>query len=55
MEQTCQDWERCMNKDPKVVSRVRVWAETLGEMFNGFVEPIAWKTAVRVSFTSSEQ
>ncbi|KAG9006676.1 hypothetical protein FRB94_000511 [Tulasnella sp. JGI-2019a] len=44
VEQLCQDWERCMNKDPKVVGRVRVWAETLGEMFNSFVEPIAWKT-----------
>ncbi|KAG8889048.1 hypothetical protein FRB98_005945 [Tulasnella sp. 332] len=44
VEQVCQDWERCMNKDPKVIGRVRVWAETLGEMFNSFVEPIAWKT-----------
>lgn len=38
-----------MNKDPKVISRARVYAETVGDMFNGFVEPLAWKTLVRAS------
>lgn len=49
MESACQTWERCMNVDPKAVGRARVWAETLGEALNGFVEALTWKTLVRAA------
>lgn len=35
-----------MSRDPTVVGRARLSAETLGEIVNGFVEPISWKTLV---------
>ncbi|KAK5169538.1 uncharacterized protein LTR77_005514 [Saxophila tyrrhenica] len=39
----CQEWEKCMNRDPKKVGRARVSAHTFAEIFNSFVEPISWK------------
>jgi hypothetical protein len=41
-----------MSRDPTVVGRARLSAETLGEIVNGFVEPISWKTLVRACFSS---
>lgn len=39
-----------MSRDPTVVGRARLSAETLGEIVNGFVEPISWKTLVRTTY-----
>lgn len=47
LEMACQSWERCTNKDPKVISRAMVWAEVLGDAVNAFVESLAWRTLVR--------
>lgn len=41
-----------MNKDPKNVSQLRVYAETIGEMFNGFVDELSFRSVVR-SVTST--
>jgi hypothetical protein len=46
MQQFCDEWERCMQRDASVVGRAKVAAETLAEVVNGFVEPITWKTLV---------
>ena len=39
MEKPCLTWEKCMNKDPTVVGRARVSAETFAEIINSFIEP----------------
>ncbi|BEI79553.1 hypothetical protein CcaverHIS002_0100820 [Cutaneotrichosporon cavernicola] len=46
MEVACQGWELCMNRDPKVVGRARVGAETFAGIINSFFETISWKTMV---------
>lgn len=33
-----------MNRDPRVVGRARVGAETFAGVINSFVDPISWKT-----------
>lgn len=48
MEGQCKSWEFCMNRNPKVVGKARVGAETLAEVINGFTEVISWRTMVRV-------
>ncbi len=42
----CTEWELCMQRDPSLVGRGRVVAETIGEIVNSFVEPISWRTLV---------
>ena len=42
----CDNWERCMNKDPRSVGRARVSAHTFAEIFNSFIEPISYKAMV---------
>lgn len=49
MAHQCAAWESCMNRDPSKVGRAKVGAETIAEVINSFVEPISWKTLVRVS------
>ncbi|EGC45375.1 nuclear membrane protein [Histoplasma capsulatum var. duboisii H88] len=44
LEAICENWERCMNRDPAKVGRAKVSAQTLAEIFNGFIEPISFKT-----------
>ncbi|KAI9826129.1 MAG: hypothetical protein M1832_000578 [Thelocarpon impressellum] len=46
MEAVCNQWERCMNRDPGAVGRARVSARTFAEIFNSFVEPISYKAMV---------
>lgn len=46
METVCENWERCMNQDPRNVGRARVSAHTFAEIFNGFIEPISYKAMV---------
>lgn len=48
MNHQCATWETCMNRDPTIVGRAKVGAEMIAEVVNGFVEPISWKTLVRV-------
>lgn len=44
MEAACSAWETCMNRDPKVVGRARVGAETFADIINSFVDSISLKT-----------
>lgn len=46
MEKACTAWEKCMNRDPSVVGRARVSAETFAEIVNSFIEPISYKTMI---------
>lgn len=46
MEAACITWEKCMNRDPTVVGRAKVSAETFAEIVNSFIEPISYKTMV---------
>lgn len=51
LETVCDNWERCMHRDPAKVGRARVSAQTLAEIFNGFIEPISFKAMVRAGYT----
>lgn len=44
IEKHCIEWEVCMSRDPKSISRSRIGAETFAEVMNGFVDVISWKT-----------
>ncbi|OLL25636.1 Nucleus export protein brr6 [Neolecta irregularis DAH-3] len=46
MEAPCEIWSRCMNRDPTIVGRARVSAETFAEIVNSFIEPISYKTMI---------
>ena len=35
-----------MERDASIVGRTRLLAELIGEVINGFVEPITWRTLV---------
>jgi hypothetical protein len=51
LENVCQTWRECMNKDPTKVGRAKVSAHTFAEIFNSFIEPISYKAMV--SYTIS--
>lgn len=42
-----------MNRDPTVVGRINIIAETFAGVINSFVEPISWKTMVGVELRCS--
>lgn len=42
----CASWQRCSAKDPAIVGRARVAAETVAEIVNGFVDVVSWKSMV---------
>lgn len=46
MEKACLAWEACMKRDPSVVGRAKLSAETFAEIINGFIEPISYKTMI---------
>lgn len=46
MKDLCEDWQKCMTRDPAQVGRARVSAETFAEIINSFIEPISYKTMV---------
>lgn len=50
LTEACGSWQRCAARDPKIVGRARVTAETFAEILNGFVDVVSWKTMVRVGF-----
>lgn len=47
MESMCNSWEKCMNRDPTVVGRARVSAQTFAEIITSFADRISYKTMVR--------
>lgn len=50
LESVCENWERCMNRDPDKVGRAKVTAETIAIIINSFIDPISWKAIVRSIF-----
>ena len=46
METVCENWSKCMNRDPARVGRAKVSAHTFAEIFNSFVEPISYKAMI---------
>ncbi|WFD04440.1 hypothetical protein MOBT1_003150 [Malassezia obtusa] len=44
LTEACATWQRCSARDPTVVGRARVTAETFAEILNGFVDAVSWKT-----------
>ena len=44
LSEACEAWRRCASRDPTVVGRARVTAETFAEILNGFVDVVSWKT-----------
>ncbi len=48
MEMVCNNWEKCMARDPFKVGRSRLSAGMFAEIFNSFIEPISFKAIVRL-------
>ena len=46
MENVCNSWEKCMNRDPQEVGYAKVSAHTFAEIFNSLIEPISYKSMV---------
>ena len=46
METVCNNWERCMQRDPYKVGRSRLSAGMFAEIVNSFIEPISLKAIV---------
>ena len=46
MEIVCNNWEKCMQRDPYKVGRSRLSAGMFAEIFNSFIEPISLKAIV---------
>lgn len=49
METVCNNWEKCMQRDPYKVGRSRLSAGMFAEIFNSFIEPISLKAIVCAS------
>ena len=49
METVCNNWEKCMQRDPYKVGRSRLSAGMFAEIVNSFIEPISLKAIVRHS------
>ena len=47
METVCNNWEKCMQRDPYKVGRSRLSAAMFAEIVNSFIEPISLKAIVR--------
>jgi hypothetical protein len=54
IEHQCQEWERCMNQDPKKIGRARVSAVTFAEIINSFVNGLGFKTLVRIPIATTD-
>ncbi|KAI8086500.1 Di-sulfide bridge nucleocytoplasmic transport domain-containing protein [Halteromyces radiatus] len=44
MEQQCEEWLICSNRMPTQVTRTKVSAETIAEIFNSFFDALSYKT-----------
>ncbi|KAK9390254.1 Di-sulfide bridge nucleocytoplasmic transport domain-containing protein [Lipomyces mesembrius] len=48
VEDVCDAWQTCMNRDASDVGRARVSAQTVADIVNSFIEPISYKTMLFV-------
>lgn len=44
LDQTCNSWKKCMNRDPQQLAKSMVTAETLADVLNAFVHRLSWKS-----------
>ncbi|KAK6204672.1 Di-sulfide bridge nucleocytoplasmic transport domain-containing protein [Scheffersomyces amazonensis] len=49
LEVSCTKWSKCMNRDPQLIGRSKLTAETFADIINGFVGTISWKSIVVLS------
>lgn len=50
LEKTCTMWGKCMNRDPQLIGKSKVTAETFADIINGFLKPISWKSLFLMTF-----
>ena len=48
MEDLCNNWELCMNRDPDSVKRSYLSAKMFAETLNGFLDSLSLKSVVSV-------
>lgn len=44
IENICNQLEKCMNRDPQLIAKSKITAETFADILNGFIKPISWKS-----------
>ncbi|KAK6465802.1 Di-sulfide bridge nucleocytoplasmic transport domain-containing protein [Scheffersomyces coipomensis] len=44
LEPYCTEWSKCMNRDPQLIGKSKLTAETFADIINGFVKPLSWKS-----------
>lgn len=50
LEKACTMWSKCMNRDPQLIGKSKITAETFADIVNGFVKPISWKSLFFMNF-----
>lgn len=50
LEKACTVWSKCMNRDPQLIGKSKITAETFADIVNGFVKPITWKSLFFMNF-----
>lgn len=48
LENSCDQWAKCMNRDPRQIGTAKITAEAFGDIVNAFVATISWKFVVIV-------
>ncbi|KAF9894428.1 hypothetical protein FE257_007931 [Aspergillus nanangensis] len=46
IETVCENWDRCMKRNPEKVGRAKVSAHTMAIIINSFIDTISWKAIV---------
>ncbi|KAL6601929.1 hypothetical protein LY90DRAFT_696777 [Neocallimastix californiae] len=46
LENTCKDWEACLNQDPDNIQVIMICAEVISEILNKFIDPLSIKTTI---------
>lgn len=46
LESICTQLEKCMNRDPQLIAKSKITAETFADIINGFIKPISWKALI---------
>ncbi|ORX41891.1 hypothetical protein BCR36DRAFT_407310 [Piromyces finnis] len=52
LENTCREWEACMNQNPDEIRIIMIAAEVISEILDKFIEPLSMKTTVVVALVS---
>ncbi|KAK6459667.1 Di-sulfide bridge nucleocytoplasmic transport domain-containing protein [Scheffersomyces xylosifermentans] len=49
LEGKCTNWSKCMNRDPRLIGKSKITAETFADIVNGFIRPISWKSLIFIN------